>query len=98
MKCALAVLFLLTNIPALPETPKTATVTTKYGTFRFLAIEIIRVENDRPCGFAAKVENHTGTTWDNPVFSVKVSGFAPGGGRQSFEIKAGSDYIGNVLD
>src|SRR5438093_13783715 len=40
MKRALATLFLLAGVPALTETPKTATAVTKYGTFRFFAIEM----------------------------------------------------------
>jgi hypothetical protein len=96
MKCAVAALFLLSAICGFAETPKTAVAMTKYGSFRFNLIQIIRAIPDAPCGFWARVENHTGTTWDDPVFSVKLSGAEPGGVRKSFEVEAHSDYIGNV--
>jgi hypothetical protein len=97
MRSPLLRLWLLTAVPALAQAPKIATAVTKYGPFKFFNIEIIRVEADRPCGFSAKIENHTGTNWDHPLFSIKVSGLAPDGKLQSFEIEAQSEFIGTTL-
>lgn len=68
--------------------PKTALVRTPYGHLRLYGIQIIQVEADRPCGFAANVDNLTQVSWDSPVFAVVVSGATANGTRKQFGITA----------
>jgi hypothetical protein len=78
--------------------PKETRVETPYGPLTLTAMRLVQVELDRPCGFAANLENTTGIRWTNIVFSVGVTGLDDHGNRVSPRVTVKLEYLdGDVV-